>query len=894
MADSTNPWQVATEGNAGRAIATLAIAIPITVTGKDANGVEFTEKTRTIVVDPFGGKIATKAVLTLGCELTLHNLILRQTAKVRVVWLGERRAAEEPYEIGIQLLGSENIWGIKFPSYDRQEGAPGASRLKIRGAKKPAEVASSLEQPSSLRFSVPDASSSVKPTETGRPGLSLAPLSMQTSQPSPLSVAVETPPSVEESKELIKGTLTRFTQPLEAPGESKAQLLEKKLEELSRPIGLLMHTKLQELAQDFEARESSLKEHVKTLEGDLLASRGEMQQLVAELGELKHSLQDEMGKTLREVQESRPKIVALTMGDLAAKVRAETDSMADELVNLTQRRVQEEVAAALEPLIKGALARVHSVAEEESAKVEEGFQGQFRRLTEEGQTQLGRIFQSTTSELGGKIHHISATAIASAQADIATAWSKSAVGFEAHLQKTTDEVTETAAEQLRKQVEDTLLLSGEELKSCAKNATAETEEQLSSARRSALEAVSSASAFALEEFQLRLGERAEACAENYIKRVEETLAKAEGEQKKSALSGFREALEQERAGALASMNNDLAQIFQAVSEQAGRQGGALNDLRKAVEEESLQTLANLKGAATQTLEEISGQVEQQASALQDLREAVQEESAKTLVKAKSDAIQAIHGLSEQLGRDMQALNALRKSLMEESAQALPQFREDLGQTVAEVTDQVQQQVNMLCSLLNLIEKETGQISAKVKKDVAEALAENSRLAEEQLKATQASLNDWETQMRSRVELQLRQLEGETRTSLETLQEKSAALLNGTLEKLHSESRALPEQLEATFQKAMDNIERNSVERIQGKQQQVADKIIEASAVQLGKQVRENLELFGEKLKLQEEQVASTLAEALRSKMMEMLSVIQSPPKSNPAPDQPPSPDEPSH
>jgi hypothetical protein len=878
MADSTNPWQVATQGAGGRAIATLAIAIPITLSGKDANGVEFTEKTRTIVVDRFGGKIATKSLLSLGSEMTLHNVIVGQTAKIKVVWVGERRSVEEPYEIGIQFLGSQNIWGIEFPSYDRPEGGFPTPRLKTQSLRKPAEATSSPGQPTALKSAVPDASFSLKPVETGRPGPSLTSPAMQTAQPSSTPVAVETAAQpVEESKELIKATLARFTQQIEAADENSARLLQKKAEELSRPIGLLTQTKLQEIAKEFEGRESSLKERVKTLESDLQACRTEMQQVVAELGDLKHAVQDEMGKTLREVQENRPKIVELVMGDLATKVREEIDSVTDELIDLTQRRVQEEVAANSEPLVQGALERVYSVAEEQSAKAGEGFQTQLRRLMEEGQAQLGRMLQSTTMEFGEEIHRISANTIASAQSEIATAWSKSAVGFEAQLQKTADEVAEAAALQLQKQVEDTILLLGEELKTSGKNVSAETEERLSNASRSAFEAVSSATDYALEGFQVRLGERAEACGENYLKRLEESVAKAEGEQQKSVLSSFRKALEQECAEALARMNDDLAQILQAVSEQSARQASALNDLRKAVEEESLQTLASLKGAATETLGEISGQIERQANALKDLREAVQEESAKTLAKAKSDANQALRGVSEQVGRDMEALNDLRKSLMEESAQALPKFQEDLGQVLGEVTEQVQQQVNMLCSLLNLIEKESAQVFSKVKNDIAEALAENSRLVEQQTKSTQASLSDWETRMGSRVELQLQQIEGKARTSLETLQEQSAELLNSTLEKLRSEAGALPEQLEARLKKAAGDIERDSVERNQARNRQMADEIIEASAAQLGKQLGENLDLFGEQLKLKQEQAASAAAEAFRSKMVEMLSVFQSPP-----------------
>jgi gas vesicle protein len=269
---------------------------------------------------------------------------------------------------------------------------------------------------------------------------------------------------------------------------------------------------------------------------------------------------------------------------------------------------------------------------------------------------------------------------------------------------------------------------------------------------------------------------------------------------------------------------------------------------------------------------------------------VQEESAKTVAKAKSDANQAIRGVSEQVGRDIEALNDLRKSLTEESAQALPKLQEELGRVMGEVTDQVQQQANMLCSLLNLIEKESAQILSKVKNDVAEALAENSRLVEQQMKSAQASLSDWETRMGSRVELQLQQLEGKARTSLETLQEQTAELLKCALEKLHSESRALPEQLEASLKKAAENIERDWIERIQGKQQQMADEIIEASAAQLGKQLGANLDLFTEQLKLKQEHAANGIAESFRSKMVEMLSVFQSAAGISAPPPQPPSPD----
>jgi hypothetical protein len=128
-------------------------------------------------------------------------------------------------------------------------------------------------------------------------------------------------------------------------------------------------------------------------------------------------------------------------------------------------------------------------------------------------------------------------------------------------------------------------------------------------------------------------------------------------------------------------------------------------------------------------------------------------------------------------------------------------------------------------------------------------------------------------MGPRIELQLQQLEAKARTSLETLQEQSAELLKSTLEKLRSESRALPEQIEASLKKAEGNIEQLWLQRIEGKQQQMADQMIQASAARFGKQLQESLDLFGAELRLKQEQAARSLAEAFRSKMAEMLSVF---------------------
>ena len=229
MADSTNPWRVGTEGIADRAVATLPIAIPITLSGKDASGVEFTEKTRTIVIDKFGGKVASKYVLSLGSEMTLHNPIVGQTGRIRVVWVGEKQANGDAHEIGVQLLGSQNVWGIEFPTYDLRENALPASPREIQNPRMPEGAVSSPEKPGALKFAAPNSSPLPKPGQTDRTGPSLPSPTMQAS--STVATACSCGDSCaigRESNGLIEATLTRLTQQIEAGGENEARLFPEK------------------------------------------------------------------------------------------------------------------------------------------------------------------------------------------------------------------------------------------------------------------------------------------------------------------------------------------------------------------------------------------------------------------------------------------------------------------------------------------------------------------------------------------------------------------------------------------------------------------------------------------------------------------------------------------
>jgi len=96
----------------------VTISIPIVISGVDADGNNFSEPVRTLVVNKHGGKVATSHHLALGSEILLANRAMGVVAKARVVWLGEKDDAGDLRPVGLELLEAQNVWGMNFPPDD--------------------------------------------------------------------------------------------------------------------------------------------------------------------------------------------------------------------------------------------------------------------------------------------------------------------------------------------------------------------------------------------------------------------------------------------------------------------------------------------------------------------------------------------------------------------------------------------------------------------------------------------------------------------------------------------------------------------------------------------------------------------------------------------------------
>jgi hypothetical protein len=98
-------------------------SVPLTVTGVDALGRSFQERTSTLTINCQGCRYQSKHYVLKNMWVTLeipHHEPGREprTVRARVNWIQRPRTVRELFQIGVELEVSGNVWGIAFPPSD--------------------------------------------------------------------------------------------------------------------------------------------------------------------------------------------------------------------------------------------------------------------------------------------------------------------------------------------------------------------------------------------------------------------------------------------------------------------------------------------------------------------------------------------------------------------------------------------------------------------------------------------------------------------------------------------------------------------------------------------------------------------------------------------------------
>jgi hypothetical protein len=95
----------------------VLLSVPILVRGKTAKNQEFSEETRTLVVNAHGALISLAATVVANQRIFVSNNATQQTQECRIVYLGSTQAGKA--QMGVEFLKpSPTFWQIDFPPED--------------------------------------------------------------------------------------------------------------------------------------------------------------------------------------------------------------------------------------------------------------------------------------------------------------------------------------------------------------------------------------------------------------------------------------------------------------------------------------------------------------------------------------------------------------------------------------------------------------------------------------------------------------------------------------------------------------------------------------------------------------------------------------------------------
>jgi hypothetical protein len=445
-------------------------AVPLTVTGVDALGRPFQERTSTLIINCHGARYQSKHYVLKNMWITLevpHNESGRdaRSVRARVTWIQRPRTVRELFQIGVELEVSGNVWGIAFPPGDwfpfpESSTAP---QLEIPApSETPQEIAETED------WSTPGGmpAAQVPGPESAEDNVRVLPL--PASGDASLQLARQVARLVAEAKQQIQSTaresatnaVVAETRPLLATLQN--QLKDAAEKSVAAAVTAQMEKTQQETVQRMEQeQESSMAAMLEKLSGELdLRLSQARQQIDAQLAEVERTRRAEFEQQLQnQLQTAAQKLEGLS-GSVGAN--------------------QEEIRAAMEQLRESSA----QAAAEESRR----WQEQMDQRTADAQARLAQMDQ-TARKLGEQI--AAATAIGGVgwrgllEADLTAASARWQEKMEASLEDASRRVSEHLAkssEASARQVEQQLQQRIGTLGNTHSQVTAEAESALGTLR----------------------------------------------------------------------------------------------------------------------------------------------------------------------------------------------------------------------------------------------------------------------------------------------------------------------------------------------------------------------------------------------------------------------------
>jgi len=622
-------------------------AVPLTVTGVDALGQPFKERTTTVMVNCHGCKYQSKHYVPKNSIVTLD--IPRQqpgqparSVQGRVVWVQRPRTVRELFQIGLEFEVAGNVWGIAFPPedwvpYPDEESPAIPAPSELAGSPEAKYSGAPPQQP-------PQAAAPPEAKEEAPPPSKHVPAP---SAPAPSEAEAKihvVPPPAQDSQVALAKQMARMV------AEAKENLDKSLRHEAGTAIAEEMVVVRQQLdAQLHDAVEKAIK-----LSMDRVSESA-----------VKKVVQQAADRTASIVEEAR-KAAETTTEQLDAKVRqAVQQAVSSAAEDAARQAAQQTAAQNLKDAVEAAVERAISSREastpsleilsspeaaqkhldEWKKNLEETAQSVRSQAVEQTnadsaaaskrwQEEFESALNSATEKLSGKLNEVSDVALKQTEQDIATR--------SANLRSSLDEVIAGAhstiqslgagIEQQKARAEETRAQLQANAQVTLDQARQKLEDLLASQREEMARKADEVLAERAQQIEPTLEEAARKAAERLSGQLDQTLS-PKLEQVQNAVTQLADSERQ----AAEIKNSIREQMQQAVEQAMQMQSAAREQMRQASEQ------------AAQIQTTVRDQVQQASQqAVQESLDRLRQETAKYPAEVEKSAREIVTKLEEEL------------------------------------------------------------------------------------------------------------------------------------------------------------------------------------------------------------------------------------------------------
>ncbi len=380
----------------GRRSTRLSVAVPISINGTDASGHPFKEHTFTLSISKHGAEIASSHLLAPGSEITIENASAGRQCQARVIRRREKRSANSPYEVSIELQEPENIWGLRFAPTDWEKDARpknGGTAAEQEPAPDSQSISSDSIAPQGTSNESASAAreSAVKPAAESAENLSDPrgeandPLQ---DQPAASSVVTETQPADEASAAEVE------PQPQARPASESSETTVRAGAENhgdSSADAARMDEKIRTV-RAFEQRVQALSDRLQT-------TLTQLEALLSKAGDARGELQSEIEKSRAEVQEAG----RFAVGGLRESLRGEIEKASSTFSQETEKRLREEVSAAVAAFGSEARTNLARLREESAPELQSRRQQVLESATAAFSEKLKNFAEETSASIRSEL-----------------------------------------------------------------------------------------------------------------------------------------------------------------------------------------------------------------------------------------------------------------------------------------------------------------------------------------------------------------------------------------------------------------------------------------------------------------------------------------------------------